>query len=168
MCCPLRLSRRLAKRNLEHCDDPSGHHCLQSPHDVDVCTVFFFSPLDLAASLRAHVDDVLGPMDVELDGFVADRLHVSNICIPLLAFGGCISRTFPVFSAWHCVRPAFRCHWGILAALEAGTCAGSRAWNTFSPSLFFPCDLLASLSYISVACISHNFFLWTLISRCRA
>ena len=28
--------------------------------------------------------------------------------------------------------PVFRCHWEIFATLEAGTCAGSRAWHFFS------------------------------------
>ena len=40
MCCPLRLSRRLAKRNLKHCDGPPRHHCRQPPHDVEGRIVF--------------------------------------------------------------------------------------------------------------------------------
>ena len=68
------------------------------------------------------------------------RLHCFYIL--LLALGSILatfSSTLPVFSAWHCVfhAPAFRCHWEIFATLEAGTCAGSRAWN-FSTSSFFP------------------------------
>ena len=53
--------------------------------------LLLLSPLDLAAFSRTYVDVVLGLMDVVLDGLVSVRLHVSNICTPPLAFGGCIS-----------------------------------------------------------------------------
>ena len=35
------------------------------------------------------------------------------------------SSIFPVFLAWHCAvhAPAFRCHWEIVATLEAGISA---------------------------------------------
>ena len=64
-------------------------------------------------------------------------------------------RIFPVFLAWHCVfhAPPFRCHREILAALDAGTCAGSRAWNTFSTSLFLVA--FSHLSSVFFFCL-HN------------
>ena len=45
----------------------------------------------------------------------------------------------------------FRCHREILAALEAGTCAGSRA--LVSSTSIFPCNFLASWSCVLVACM---------------
>ena len=37
---PPQLSRRLAKRNLVHCDGSPFHHCLQPPHVVEDSTAF--------------------------------------------------------------------------------------------------------------------------------
>ena len=53
-----------------------------------------------------------------------------------------LSSIFPVFLAWHCalVAPVFRCHRETFDTLEAGTCAGSRAWYfsfVFSLVFFF-------------------------------
>ena len=57
------------------------------------------------------------------------------------------------FPALRPFAPVFRCHWETFDTLEAGTCAGSRAWN-FSSSSFFS---LATMSSRECRPLSKNF-----------
>ena len=111
------------------------------------CSNFIY--LTWPRSRELCLDVVLGLLDVVLDGLVSVRPHVSNICIPPLAFGGCISpcvtATFPSsrpgtasftllpFDATGKSSP----RWRLALAQEA-----VRGKLTPRP-FFFPCGILA-------------------------
>ena len=124
-------------------------------------TALFSPPLhDLAAFSRIFVDAAVGLLVVVLDGLVSVvRPHVSNICVLPLAYGGCALVLRQRISAWHCVfhAPAFRCHWEIFAALEAGTCARCHVENVLHVT-FFPVTF-SHLSSVLLLLTYHTFFI---------
>ena len=75
--------------------------------------------------------------------------HVVEDCTVFTSFSrahGCFGDLFLDFSrllglTLRAFAPVFRCHQEIFATLEAGTCAGSRAWYFF---FVFPLVLLDS------------------------
>ena len=127
---PLRHSRRLAKRNLDRC--AWVHLGTKSYNFHMTWTTALFS-------LFLHTFACTWSQSLELLLF-----HSRLLGLALRPSRSCL----------------FRCHREILAALEAGTCAGSPA--LISSTSIFP---VASRSRDFVVCMLHSFFLWILTSR---
>ena len=76
---------------------------------------------------------------------------------PLSCALGCILATFssifPVFLAWHCVllAPVMWCHREIFTVLEAGTCAGSRAWKLSTSTFLLWFCFVSLFSLVGIA-----------------
>ena len=121
--------------------------------------LLFSSSAHLGSFPATYVDFVLALMDVVLDR----QVHVSNFCIPLLAFGG---RTSPCVTAFsRLLGLALRLSRTCLS-MPPGNPRRAGGWHlrrkpcveNFLYVLIFPC-ILASQFCVFDACTTHTFLL---------
>ena len=126
-------------------------------------TLFLLPPCNWQHSRELLVDVVLGRMDAVLDGHISVRLHVSNTCIPPLAFGGSIS--FAVTVPFPSSRPGTASFTLLPLSMPPGNLCRVGGWQLRRKPrveflyVLFPCSILGSRFCALVAWMPYSLLL---------